>query len=129
MPAHPGFWLTQIRLNPEQTVLCGLELFSLPEIQLLPTDLGPLEQRIMRVHFYAGSYSFWGAAIDFETGDFLGYSQNRLQGPIGRWGLVPLQRLLDIRISIKIDGVMTRLRLERDVHFHPQPLSEVARWA
>ena len=129
MPEHPGLWLAQIRLNPSQTLLSGLELFSLPEIQTLPSNLGPLEQRMVRVHFFAGNYSFWGAAVDFETGTFLGYSRNYLTGPTGRWGLLPCQRLLDIRIPIKIDGVMTKLRLERDLNFGPQPLSEALRWA
>lgn len=127
MPQHPGFWLTQIRLNPSQTVLSGLELFSLPDIQTLPSNLGPIEKRIVRVHFFAGSYSFWGAAVDFETGDFLGYSRNRLTSPEGRWGVVPYRRLLDIRIPIKVDGVMTQLRLERDHYFRPQPLIEAIR--
>ena len=129
MPQHPGFWLTHIRLNPCQTLLSGLELFSLPEIQTLPTNLGSIEKQIVRVHFFAGSYSFWGAAIDFETGDFLGYSRNRLTGPEGRWGVVPYRRLLDIRIPIKVDGVMTQMRLERDHYFRPQPLAEAVRWA
>lgn len=129
MPQHPGFWLTQIRLNPSQTLLSGLELFSLPEIQTLPTILGSIEKQIVRVHFFAGSYSFWAAAIDFETGDFLGYSRNRLTGPVGRWGVIPFRRLLDIRIPIKVDGAMTQLRLERDHYFRPQPLVEAIRWA
>lgn len=129
MAEHPGLWLTQVRLNPTQTLLSGRELFTLPEIQELPTDLGPLEGRMVRVHFFAGGYSFWTFAVDFQTGDLLGYSQNRLQGPIGRWGVLPLHRLLEIRIPIKVDGLMTRLPLERELRFRPQSLSEALRWA
>lgn len=128
MPRHPGLWLTQIRLNSSQTLLSGLELFSLPDIRTLPAKLDPIENQMARVHFFAGSYSFWGVAVDFETGDFLGYSRNRITGPVGRWGLVPYQRLLGIRIPIKIDGVMTRIPLERDQHFHPKSLEEALRW-
>lgn len=125
---HPGFWLMQVRLNPTQTLLSGLELFSLPEIKALPSNLGSIEKQIVRVHFYAGSYSFWGMAVDFDTGDFLGYSRNRITGPEGRWGLVPYQRLLGIRIPIKIDGVLTRIPLEREPRFRPKFLSEALRW-
>ncbi len=128
MPQHPGLWLTQVRLNPSQTLLSGLELFSLPEIQTLPSNLGSIEKQLVRVHFYAGSYSFWGMAVDFETGDFLGYSRNRITGPGGRWGVVPYLRLLGIRIPIKIDGVMTQIPLERDQHFRPMSLEEALRW-
>jgi hypothetical protein len=127
MPQHPGLWLMQVRLNPSQTLLSGLELFSLPEIKALPSNLGSIEKQLVRVHFYAGSYSFWGVAVDFETGDFLGYSRNRITGPEGRWGLVSYQRLLGIRISLKIDGVMTQIPLERESHFTPQFLSEALR--
>jgi hypothetical protein len=128
MPPHSGLWLTQIRLNSSQTLLSGRELFSLPEIKALPSNPGSIEKQLVRVHFYAGSYSFWGVAVDFETGDFLGYSRNRITDPEGRWGLVPYQRLLGIRIPIKIDGVMTRIPLERDQHFHPMSLEEALRW-
>lgn len=128
MPQHLGLWLTQIRLNPSQTLLSGLELFSLPDIQAVPANPASIENQIARVHFYAGGYSFWGVAVDFGSGDFLGYSRNRLTGPTGRWGLVPYQRLLGIRIPIKIDGVMTRIPLERDRHFHPMSLKEALRW-
>ena len=81
MAEHPGYWLTQTRLNATQTILSGLELFTLPDIKDVRLEAAdPLEQMVY-VHFFAGGFSFWAAAVEWKTGIFTGYSRNRLLGP------------------------------------------------
>ena len=128
MSQHPGLWLTQIRLNPGQSLFSTRELVSVPDIHSIAPDLGPDDDPTVWMHLFAGCYSFWGGAVDFETGEFLGYVRDRSIASTGRWGLIPYSYLVGIRVPIKIEGVMTRIPLEREERFHPQALSEALRW-
>ncbi len=77
---------------------------------------------MVHLHLFAGAYSFWAAAADYQSGDFIGFSRDHASDPGGRWGVVPYMRLLDIRVSIKIDGAMALIPLERDRHFQSMSL-------
>lgn len=118
MPQHPGLWLTQIRLNPSQTLLSDLDLFRLPDIANLPGGSGAIESQVVHLHFFAGGYSFFAAAADYQCGDFFGFSRDRSLDPEGRWAVISYTRLLGIRIPLKVDGTDVLLPLERDRYFH-----------
>jgi len=122
MAGHPGYWLSQTRLNVTQNILSGIELFTLPEISDVdPNPPDPLEIMVY-VHFFAGSYNLWVAAVDWEDGIFLGYSRNLALGPLGFLERCSHEDLRGIRIPLKVGGQMVRLPLERDTHFHPKLL-------
>jgi len=124
MAPHPGAWLTQTRLNVTQTILSGIELFTLPDIKNVDLTVGdPLEQTVF-VHFFAGGFSFWAAAVDWETGIFTGYSRNRLLGPNGSWTTCTHEVLRGIRLPIKVNGEIVRIPLERDTRFRAKKLRE-----
>lgn len=128
MPQHPGLWLTQVRLNSSQTLLSEPDLLRLPELTNLPKVSRVIEDQVVHLHLFAGSYSFWAAAADYLSGSFVGFSRDHSSDPGGRWGVMPYTRLLGVRRLIKIDGVMTRIPLERDQHFLPMSLEEALRW-
>jgi len=127
MPEHPGYWLVQTRLNPEQTLLSAMGLFIIPGVEELdPAPVDPMDQ-IVYAHFHAGSYSFWAAAVDWTTGTFTGYSRNSLTGPVGRWGQCTLEVLCGIRIPVRIEGQLQKVPLQRDPDFQPHLLRDAVR--
>lgn len=127
MPEHPGYWLVQTRLNPEQSILSAMDLFTIPVVEDVDPDPGdPLDQ-VVYVHFHAGTYSFWAAAVDWSTGTFTGYSRNSLTGPVGRWGQCTLEVLCGIRIPVRVEGQLLKVRLQRDGGFHAQLLRDALR--
>jgi hypothetical protein len=124
MAEHPGYWLTQTRLNATQTILSGLDLFTLPDIKDVRLDAAdPLEQMVY-VHFFAGGFSFWAAAVEWKTGIFTGYSRNRLLGPTETWSTCTHEVLRGIRIPFKVNGEIVRIPLERDTRFRPRMLRD-----
>jgi hypothetical protein len=127
MPEHPGYWLAQTRLNPEQAILGAMDLFIIPEAEEVNLDSGDLLDQAVYVHFHAGTYSFWAAAVDWTTGTFTGYSRNSLTGPVGRWGQCTLEVLCGIRIPVLIEGQLQKVRLQRDAVFQPQQLRDALR--
>jgi hypothetical protein len=127
MAGHPGYWLSQTRLNVTQNILSGIELFTLPEISDVdPNPRDPLEIMVY-VHFFAGSYNLWVAAVDWEDGIFLGYSRNQAVGPTGCLERSSHEDLRGIRIPMTVDGQIVRLPLERDTHFLPRLLWDALR--
>jgi hypothetical protein len=124
MAEHPGYWLTQTRLNATQTILSGLDLFTLPDIKDVHLDAqDPLEEMVY-VHFFAGGFSFWAAAVEWKTGIFTGYSRNRLLGPTDTWSTCTHEVLRGIRIPFKANGAIVRIPLERDTRFRPRMLRD-----
>jgi len=124
MASHPGAWLAQTRLNVTQTILSGIELFTLPDIKDVDLNaVDPLEQTVY-VHFFAGGFSFWVAAVEWETGVFTGYSRNPLMGQNGSWTVCTHEVLRGIRFPIKVNGEIVRIPLERDNRFRPKKLRE-----
>lgn len=127
MPEHPGYWLAQTRLNAEQAILGAMDLFIIPEAEEEdPAAKEPMDQ-VVYVHFHAGPYSFWAAAVDWTTGTFTGYSRNSLTGPVGRWGQCTLEVLCGIRIPVRIEGQLQKVPLQRDPDFQPQLLRDALR--
>jgi hypothetical protein len=127
MPGHPGYWLTQTRLNSGQSILAARDLFIIPgheEVDLDPQE--PMDQMVY-VHFHAGPYSFWAASVDWTTGTFTGYSRNRLTGPVGRWGQCSFEVLRGVRIPVLVDGQRIQVQLERENDFHPRLLRDALR--
>jgi len=124
MAPHPGAWLVQTRLNVTQTILSGIELFTLPDIKDVDLNAGdPLEQMVY-VHFFAGGFSFWAAAVDWENGIFTGFARNRLLGPTETWSTCTHEVLRGIRLPIKVNGEIVRIPLERDTRFRLKKLRE-----
>lgn len=123
-PKHPGYWLTQIRINPSQALLSGLELFILPDVDEINVAPADSMDQVVFAHFFAGTYNFWAAGVDWSSGIFIGYSLNRISGPVGRWGRVSEETLRHIRICMKVDGEIRQIPLSRSTHFHPQSLRE-----
>ena len=122
MSPHPGAWLAQTRLNATQTILSGIELFTLPDIKDVDLNaVDPLKQTVY-VHFFTGRFSFWAVAVDWEIGIFTGYSRNRLLGPNGSWTTCTHEALRGMRLPIKVNGEIVRIPLERDTRFRPKAL-------
>jgi len=121
---HPGAWLAQTRLNAAQNILSGIELFTLPDIKDVDLSAGDPLEHLVFVHFFAGGFSFWAAAVEWKTAVFTGYSRNRLLGPTGIWGKLEHEVLKGIRLPIKLNGEIVRIPLERDTRFRPKKLRE-----
>jgi len=124
MAEHPGYWLAQTRLNPDQTILSAVDLFTIPGAEEVDPAPGEPLDKVVYVHFHAGTYSFWAAAVDWSTGTFTGYSRNSLTGPVGRWGQCTLEVLCGIRIPVLGEGKVLHVRLQRDADFHAQLLRD-----
>ena len=110
---HPGYWLSQKRLNVTQKVVSAFDLFLMPETSEL--DPKPPEPFVVMVHmhFHDDDYHHFAASVCWETGEFWGYSMNLLTGwDRGRWGLVSHERFLG---------------LTREEDFRPKPLLEALR--
>jgi hypothetical protein len=124
MAEHPGYWLTQTRLNATQTILSGLDLYVLPDIKDVDLSIGDPLGQVVYVRFFAGGFSFWAAAVEWKTGIFSGYSRNRLLGPTDDWNTCTHEVLRGIRIPFKVNGEIVRVPLERDTRFRPKTLGD-----
>ena len=127
MAGHPGYWLSQTRLNVTQNILSGIELFTLPEISDVDQNPPDPMDMMVYVHFFAGSYSLWVAAVDWENGIFLGYSRNLAVGSAGCLERCSHEDLRGMRIPRIVDGRRIVVGLERDTRFNPKPLREALR--
>jgi len=94
MPAHPGVWLLDRRINVTQKVVSAFDLFLMPETSEL--DPHPPEPFVVMVHMHFhddGGYHHFAASVCWETGEFYGYSMHLFTGwDRGRWGLVSHER-------------------------------------